>query len=49
MFNFYLQNKCKLPEKGWSDHRIELFLNSLSMLDSNNFPENCGVGEREGI
>ncbi|XP_055901382.1 O-phosphoseryl-tRNA(Sec) selenium transferase-like [Biomphalaria glabrata] len=38
----------KLPEEGWDDQTIELLLQELSIMDSNNFPGNCGVGEREG-
>lgn len=41
-----LQGKC--PEEGWSESTIELFLNELAVMDSNNFLGNCGVGEREG-
>lgn len=41
-----LQGKC--PEEGWSESTIELFLNELAVMDSNNFLSNCGVGEREG-
>ncbi|KAI5706994.1 hypothetical protein M8J75_013288 [Diaphorina citri] len=37
----------KWPEEGWDDSVIELFLNDLSQMDSNNFPGNSGVGERE--
>lgn len=37
----------KWPEDGWDDATIELFLADLSQMDSNNFPANCGVGERE--
>ncbi|XP_068612000.1 O-phosphoseryl-tRNA(Sec) selenium transferase [Brachionichthys hirsutus] len=40
------QGKC--PEEGWSEGTIELFLNELAVMDSNNFLGNCGVGEREG-
>jgi len=40
-----LQNK--LPEEGWSDQAIEMLLSELALMDSNNFPGNCGVGERE--
>ncbi|KAH9503237.1 hypothetical protein Btru_068519 [Bulinus truncatus] len=38
----------KLPDEGWSDQTIELLLQELAVMDSNNFPSNCGVGEREG-
>lgn len=41
-----LQGKC--PEEGWSESTVELFLNELAVMDSNNFLGNCGVGEREG-
>lgn len=40
------QGKC--PEEGWHESTIELFLNELAVMDSNNFLGNCGVGEREG-
>uniref|UniRef100_A0A3P9MBA8 O-phosphoseryl-tRNA(Sec) selenium transferase n=1 Tax=Oryzias latipes TaxID=8090 RepID=A0A3P9MBA8_ORYLA len=40
------QGKC--PEEGWSESTVELFLNELAVMDSNNFLGNCGVGEREG-
>lgn len=43
-----LLEKRKLPEKPWSEQRIELFINQLSIMDSNNFWDNCGLGEREG-
>lgn len=38
----------KLPKIGFSDSLIEYTLQELSIMDSNNFPSNCGVGEREG-
>ena len=41
-----LITKRKLPAKSWTDQQIELFLNQLSMMDSNNFSGNAGVGER---
>ncbi|GFS24281.1 O-phosphoseryl-tRNA(Sec) selenium transferase [Elysia marginata] len=34
----------KLPQQGWDDQTIELLLNELALMDSNNFPGNCGVG-----
>ncbi|XP_051518743.1 O-phosphoseryl-tRNA(Sec) selenium transferase-like isoform X2 [Myxocyprinus asiaticus] len=40
------QGKC--PVEGWTESTIELFLNELAVMDSNNFLGNCGVGEREG-
>ncbi|XP_064602411.1 LOW QUALITY PROTEIN: O-phosphoseryl-tRNA(Sec) selenium transferase-like [Liolophura sinensis] len=42
----FLQQR-KLPEEGWEDATIELLLQEFSLMDSNNFPGNCGVGERE--
>jgi O-phospho-L-seryl-tRNASec:L-selenocysteinyl-tRNA synthase len=38
----------KLPKYGWKDQSIEVFLQQLSLMDSNNFSSNAGVGEREG-
>ena len=43
-----LINNRKLPQYGWSDTFIEQFIQELSVLDSNNFLTNAGVGEREG-
>ncbi|XP_035671744.1 O-phosphoseryl-tRNA(Sec) selenium transferase-like [Branchiostoma floridae] len=37
----------KWPEEGWDEATIELLLHELALMDSNNFPGNCGVGERE--
>lgn len=37
----------KCPEEGWDEATIELLLHNLALMDSNNFPANCGVGERE--
>lgn len=42
-----LLQQRKLPDDGWSNQRIELLLHELALMDSNNFPENVGVGERE--
>ncbi|RWS00673.1 O-phosphoseryl-tRNA(Sec) selenium transferase-like protein, partial [Dinothrombium tinctorium] len=39
------QRKC--PENGWDDITIELLLQRIALMDSNNFPKNCSVGERE--
>ncbi|XP_048237415.1 O-phosphoseryl-tRNA(Sec) selenium transferase-like [Haliotis rufescens] len=43
----HLLQHRKLPEEGWSDQTIELLLQELAVMDSNNFMGNCGVGERE--
>jgi O-phospho-L-seryl-tRNASec:L-selenocysteinyl-tRNA synthase len=37
----------KLPDAGWDDATIETFIDHLANLDSNNFLNRCGVGERE--
>ncbi|XP_076467406.1 O-phosphoseryl-tRNA(Sec) selenium transferase-like [Babylonia areolata] len=44
----HLLQHRKLPAEGWTDQIIELLLQELAVMDSNNFPDNCGVGEREG-
>lgn len=44
----WLLTQQRLPEQGWDDLTIELFLNKMSSMDSNNFPNSIGVGEREG-
>lgn len=33
--------------QGWDDATIELFLRDVALMDSNNFVDNVGVGERE--
>lgn len=43
----HLLEQRRIPEEGWDDQTIELFLGELAIMDSNNFPDNCGVGERE--
>lgn len=43
----HLLQHRKIPSDGWTDQTIELLLQELSLMDSNNFPDNCGVGERE--
>ena len=37
----------KWPKEGWDDLTVETFVHKLSLMDSNNFPHNVGVGERE--
>lgn len=39
----------KLPAKGLEEDLIEHWLKEISMMDSNNFQGNVGVGEREGF
>lgn len=42
-----LLSQRRMPDEGWEDATIEYLLNQLSMMDSNNFASNVGVGERE--
>ena len=42
-----LLSERRLPAKGWDDASIEAFISEASMMDSNNFLDNVGVGERE--
>lgn len=44
----HLLEQRKWPEDGWDEETIEMLLRELSVMDSNNFQGNCGVGEREG-
>lgn len=37
-----------MPENGFDDQSIQMIVNELSAMDSNNFGSKCGVGEREG-
>ncbi|ESO96581.1 hypothetical protein LOTGIDRAFT_143936 [Lottia gigantea] len=41
-----IQHK-KMPDTGWDNITIEMFLQDIAIMDSNNFNGNCGVGERE--
>lgn len=43
-----LLSERRLPKKGWDDAQIEMFLDELALMDSNNFVDNVGLGEREG-
>ena len=43
-----LMAQRRLPDDGWSDDVIQYFLNYISLMDSNNYVGNVGVGEREG-
>lgn len=43
-----LLSNRRLPPRGWDDAQIEYFLGELALMDSNNFVDNVGVGEREG-
>merc|ERR1712226_1445936 len=42
-----LLEQGKIPSNGWNDLSIKHLLQEISLMDSNNFPDNCGVGERE--
>eukprot|EP01031_Cornospumella_fuschlensis_P022274 gene22274-27237_t len=46
-FEILLQHG-KLPSHPWPEATIEFVINKISLMDSNNFPSNIGVGEREG-
>ena len=41
-----LLSQRRMPDEGWEDATIEYLLMQLSMMDSNNFASNVGVGER---
>lgn len=45
--NWILTHK-RIPEEPWPSNLIEHFLYELSLMDSNNFKDSAGVGEREG-
>ena len=47
LFKSLLSNR-KLPHEPWAEETVLLFIRELSELDSNNFVQNAGVGEREG-
>eukprot|EP00386_Alphamonas_edax_P014576 GDKI01044732.1.p1 GENE.GDKI01044732.1~~GDKI01044732.1.p1 ORF type:complete len:552 (+),score=169.57 GDKI01044732.1:144-1799(+) len=38
----------RMPDIGWDEESIELFLREMASYDANNAPGNVGVGEREG-
>ena len=42
-----LLEQGKVPDEGWEEREVELLVAQLASMDSNNFPGNCGVGERE--
>lgn len=43
-----LLSERRLPSIGWDEASIELLLREAAAMDSNNFLDNAGVGEREG-
>lgn len=43
-----LLSERRLPKVGWDDAMIELFIHEVALMDSNNFVDNVGLGEREG-
>mmetsp|Transcript_27569 Transcript_27569/g.70228 ORF Transcript_27569/g.70228 Transcript_27569/m.70228 type:complete len:506 (-) Transcript_27569:1835-3352(-) len=43
-----LLSSRRLPDKGWDEATIEMFIQDCALMDSNNFTDNVGVGEREG-
>jgi len=42
-----LLSQRRLPDEGWDDLSIEYFLQSLAIMDTNNYLKKTGVGERE--
>lgn len=38
----------RLPSEGWDEQNVEVLLQELASMDSNNFVSGAGVGEREG-
>eukprot|EP00982_Pelagococcus_subviridis_P014584 31342-Pelagococcus_subviridis.AAC.23 len=42
-----LLSERRLPRAGWDDKSIEALIAELAAMDSNNFLDNVGVGERE--
>merc|ERR1719193_315827 len=45
--NNLLRHK-KLPKEAWDEDQIQLLLRELALMDTNNFADKCGAGEREG-
>ena len=43
-----LLSSRRLPTQGWDEAAIARFVDDASAMDSNNFPQRIGVGEREG-
>jgi len=43
-----LLTQRRLPDEGWDDASIQMFLEEIASFDTNNFMGNVGVGEREG-
>jgi len=43
-----LLSNRRLPPEGWDDATIEMFIQDCALMDSNNFVDVVGVGEREG-
>jgi O-phospho-L-seryl-tRNASec:L-selenocysteinyl-tRNA synthase len=43
-----LLSQRSLPDVAWDDITIEHFLSELALMDSNNFKDSVGFGEREG-
>ncbi|KAL3154047.1 hypothetical protein ABBQ32_013593 [Trebouxia sp. C0010 RCD-2024] len=42
-----LLSQRRMPVHGWDDATIEMLLQDIASMDSNNFLDNVGVGERE--
>eukprot|EP00873_Tetraselmis_striata_P018425 jgi/Tetstr1/438689/TSEL_027239.t1 len=42
-----LLSQRRMPAEGWDEATVEMFLADVALMDSNNFKDNVGVGERE--
>jgi len=42
-----LLSERRMPARGWDEASLELLLREAALMDSNNFLDNVGVGERE--
>jgi O-phospho-L-seryl-tRNASec:L-selenocysteinyl-tRNA synthase len=43
-----LVNEGRMPEEGLDRLTVKAILHELAIMDTNNFPDKVGVGEREG-
>lgn len=43
-----LLSNRRLPQEGWDEATIEMLLQDAALMDSNTFPGQVGLGEREG-
>jgi O-phospho-L-seryl-tRNASec:L-selenocysteinyl-tRNA synthase len=38
----------QIPAKPWNQLEIQIFMNKIAAMDSNNYQDRAGIGEREG-